>query len=132
MPKNKTRLSHLIMDLQRRGVFKVIAMYAASAFIVLQLVDIITPALSLPRWIVTVVIILLAVGFPVVAILSWIFDITPQGIKKTETLDSVDIEDENDVKQRRKFKTSDGIIIALILTICILIYPKIFSRDELT
>ncbi len=131
MPKNKSGISRLVKELQRRGVLKVITMYAASAFIVLQLVDILAPALALPHWIVTVVIILLAVGFPVVAILSWIFDITPEGIKKTEDLDEESFEDEFAVKQRRRFKVSDGVIIALVIIIGILIYPKIFSRDEL-
>ena len=131
MPKYKSGLSRIVMDLQRRGVFKVVAMYAASAFIVLQLVDIVTPALSLPHWIVTVVIVLLAIGFPVVAILSWIFDITPEGIKKTEDLNEDSFEDETAVKPRRRFKISDGVIIVLVIIIGILIYPKIFNRDEL-
>ena len=130
MPKAKSRLSRFVTELQRRGVLKVIAMYAASAFIVLQLVDILAPALSLPRWIVTIVIILLAIGFPIVGILSWIFDITPQGLKKTEDIDFEDSKEENSVKQRRRFKTSDGIIIVLLLIVVILIYPKIFGNDQ--
>ena len=47
MPK-KNKLSRFVSELQRRNVYKVVAMYAASAYIILQLVDILTPALSLP------------------------------------------------------------------------------------
>ncbi|MCK4466267.1 MAG: hypothetical protein KAU83_11200 [Bacteroidales bacterium] len=59
-------------------------MYAATAFILLEVVDIITPALLLPSWTVTLVVVLLAIGFPIAVIFSWIFDITPEGLKKTD------------------------------------------------
>lgn len=91
MEKYIDKISYFLFELKRRSVFKGITMYAASAFIILQVVDIITPALSLPPWIVTLCIILLAIGFPVFAVLSWIFDLTAKGISKTEKLSPVEI-----------------------------------------
>jgi tetratricopeptide (TPR) repeat protein len=76
--------SRFLGELKRRKTDRVIVFYAATAFIILQLTDILTPALSFPGWTTTFVIILLAIGFPVAAILSWVFDLTPEGIEKTK------------------------------------------------
>ena len=72
-------------ELKRRKVFRVIAMYAATAFIIMEAGDIMLPRLGLPDWTVTFIIVLLIIGFPISIILSWIFDITPEGVKKTES-----------------------------------------------
>ena len=54
-------------------------MYAATAFIIMEAGDIMLPRLGLPDWTVTLIIVLLIVGFPITVILSWIFDVTPEG-----------------------------------------------------
>ena len=61
-------------------------MYAATAIIIMEAGDIMLPRLGLPDWTVTFIIILLIVGFPIIIILSWIFDVTPEGVKKTEAV----------------------------------------------
>ena len=61
-------------------------MYAATAFIIMEAAEIMLPRLGLPDWTVTFLIILLIVGFPITIILSWIFDITPEGVRKTESI----------------------------------------------
>jgi len=111
-------------------VIKTTGMYAASAFILLEVVDIVTPALSLPSWTVTLVIILLSIGFPITAVLSWIFDITPEGWKRTESVETVLERDTIASPVKRKLKLSDGIIAVLMVVVCILLYPKIFSQDK--
>ena len=63
-----------------------IIVYAAAAFVILEAIDIIFPRLEFPDWTVTFVIVLLAIGFPFAIIFSWIFDITPKGIKKPNQL----------------------------------------------
>ena len=87
MQTNPNKLSQFWQELKRRKVIKVIAMYAATAFIIMEAAEIMLPRLGLPDWTVTFIIILLIVGFPIVIILSWIFDVTPEGIKKTEPVD---------------------------------------------
>jgi len=84
-PTNK--LTQFWQELKRRKVVRVIVVYSAAAFVILEVVDIITPALLLPSWTITLVIVLLAIGFPIAIIFSWIFDITPKGIKKTEPVE---------------------------------------------
>ena len=70
-------------ELKRRHVVKVGAAYAAAAFVVLQLAEIVIPALGLPEWALTLVVVLSAVGFPVAILLSWAFDLTPEGVRRT-------------------------------------------------
>ncbi len=130
MHNNPNKLSQFWQELKRRKVIKVIAMYAATAFIILEVVDIVLPRLGLPDWTVTLVIVLLAVGFPITIILSWIFDITPEGIKKTESIETAIEEQSPQIPVRRRMKASDVIIAILFVAVCILLYPKIFTKDK--
>ena len=68
-------------EIKRRKVFQVAAVYAVVAWIVIQIVDVVGEPLSLPMWFDTVVIVLLAIGFPIAVILAWAFDVTPEGIR---------------------------------------------------
>ena len=68
----------LLGELKRRKVFQVAAVYAVMAWLIIQIIDIINDPLNLPGWLDTVVIVLLAVGFPVAMVLAWAFDLTPQ------------------------------------------------------
>ena len=72
-------LTHFWRELKRRRVIHVIIVYATTAIIILEAVDIIFPRLGFPDRAVTYVLILLAAGFPVALIFSWIFDVTSEG-----------------------------------------------------
>ena len=71
---------NLIRDLRRRKVFRVMAAYGVGAWLILQIIDVLSGAFPLPDWTVAVTSILLALGFPVAAGLSWAFQITPEGV----------------------------------------------------
>jgi TolB-like protein len=73
-------------ELKRRKTIRVTTVYAAAAFIILQLVDIIAKPLQLPDWTLTFVIVLLVIGFIIAALLSWVYDITPSGVRKTKSI----------------------------------------------
>jgi hypothetical protein len=75
----------IIRELKQRKVFRVAAVYAVLAWGILQVVDVISEPLSLPLWFSTVTILLLAIGFPVALIFSWIFDFGPEGPTRTVT-----------------------------------------------
>jgi TolB-like protein len=79
----------LLGEIKRRKVFQVAAVYAVVAWLIIQIIDVVSEPLSLPVWLDTVVIVLLAVGFPVAVILAWAFDLTPEGVvKDTGTVQS--------------------------------------------
>ncbi len=81
------RLNQFWQELKRRRVVRVITVYAAAAFVILELVSIVSEPLKLPAWTVAFMIILLCVGFILAIILSWIYDLTPEGIEKTRSLE---------------------------------------------
>ena len=130
MPQNPSKLVQFWQELKRRKVVRVIAMYAGAAYIIIELVSNITEPLHLPDWTTTLVILLLAIGFPITAILSWIFDVTPEGLMKTEPI-KVAKEKETAAKlAKRKLRASDVIIAVLVVIVVILAYPKLFKQDK--
>ena len=68
-------------ELKRRNVFKVGVAYAITAWLLIQMTDIVAPALRLPDWTVTFIIYLLIIGFPLALFLAWAYELTPEGIK---------------------------------------------------
>ena len=75
-------------EIKRRKVFQVTAVYAVVAWLIIQLVDIVNEPLRLPDWLDTVVIVLLAIGFPIAMVLAWAFEITPEGVKRDTGVDA--------------------------------------------
>jgi adenylate cyclase len=73
---------NVLAELKRRHVFRVAALYAAIAWLLIQVTDVVTEPLGLPAWLLKVVIWLLAIGFPVALVIAWSFELTPQGLKR--------------------------------------------------
>ena len=86
-PTNK--LSQFWQELKRRRVIHVIVVYATAAFVIIELVNNVYETLNLPEWTPALTLIILAIGFPLAIMFSWIFDITVKGIKKTEPLEVI-------------------------------------------
>ncbi|HDS06580.1 MAG TPA: hypothetical protein ENO05_03040, partial [Bacteroides sp.] len=133
MPDDINKLVRFWRELKRRRVFRVSAMYAATAFIIIEAGDIVLPRLGLPDWTVTLLIILLIAGFPIAIILSWIFDVTPEGIEKTESIVDRSVTEglPSREKKKRRLKASDAVIAILLAVVVILLYPKIFKPDRI-
>ena len=73
-----------LAELKRRRVFRVMAVYGAVAFVILQVADIALPGLGLPEWTITLILALTILGFPIAIVLAWAFDMTPEGMQRTE------------------------------------------------
>jgi TolB-like protein len=73
------KLSQFWNELKRRNVIRVITVYAGAAFVLLELVDMITEPFGLPAWTFKLAIVILSIGFVVAVILSWIYDVHPEG-----------------------------------------------------
>ncbi len=69
-------------ELGKRRVIRVAVAYLIIAWLVLQVADVVLPAMGLPDWTITLTLVLLALGFPVALVLSWVFDIGPGGIER--------------------------------------------------
>jgi len=79
-----------ITELKKRKVFNSAAIYLATAFVILQAAQIIIPALLIPEWTLRLLVVLAILGFPVIIILSWIYDVGEKGIVKTDSIKSDD------------------------------------------
>jgi TolB-like protein/Flp pilus assembly protein TadD len=78
-------------ELKRRHVFRVAAVYGAVAFVVLQVADIMVPALALPDAFMRGIALLSILFFPVALVLAWAFEVTPEGVKRTEDAEAGEI-----------------------------------------
>jgi TolB-like protein/Flp pilus assembly protein TadD len=76
------QLHAFVTELKRRRVFRVAVGYAAIAFATVSVASDFLPALRLPQWTVTFVAVLTLLGFPIALLLAWIFDITPDGVRR--------------------------------------------------
>jgi TolB-like protein/Flp pilus assembly protein TadD len=82
------RVIRLYHELKRRRVFRVAVVYGAVAFVVAQAADIAFPALQLPPWTITLVVVLAVLGFPIALVLAWAFEVTPDGVVRTAVADA--------------------------------------------
>ena len=76
------KIDNFFSELKRRNVYKVAVAYAVVAWLLIQVATQVFPFFDIPNWAVRLVVLLLALGFPVALILSWAFEITPEGIKR--------------------------------------------------
>jgi serine/threonine-protein kinase len=94
MSQHPNKLSHFWQELRRRRVIHVIVVYATAAFVIIELVNNVFEPLNLPEWTPTMVIIILAIGFPFAIIFSWIFEISSKKLMKTGQTNGQDIPEE--------------------------------------
>ena len=69
-------------ELRRRKVLRVAGLYLVGAWLILQIADVVTPALYLPEWTISLILYLLVLAFPLIMVLAWHFDLTVDGLKQ--------------------------------------------------
>jgi adenylate cyclase len=74
------------VELRRRRVIRIAVVYAIIGWVVIEVASTVLPHLNLPDWAVTLVIVLVALGFPIAVIMGWMFDIGPHGVERTAPL----------------------------------------------
>lgn len=72
----------LLAELKRRNVFRVAVFYAVAAWILLQVGDLLFAALQVPAWALKLLLGLLVLGFPLAVVFAWVFELTPEGLKR--------------------------------------------------
>jgi len=75
-------------ELKRRNIFRVGLLYAIASWIILQVTDVGVSLVHIPTWVGKLILVLLTVGFPLILIFSWVYEITPDGLKKESKVDS--------------------------------------------
>jgi len=74
------------VELKRRNVYRVALTYAVVAWLLIEIASVLLPALEAPEWMITAFVVLLALGFALALSISWSFEMTPEGLKRTEDL----------------------------------------------
>ena len=98
-------------ELKRRNVYKVAVAYAVVGWLVIQVSSTVLPTFHAPEWVVQTLVVLVLLGFPIALVLAWAFELTPEGIKRTEDVDH------SQPTTHRTGRTLDFLIIAVLLVI---------------
>ena len=80
-------LPNFFAELKRRNVYKVAIAYGVVAWLLIQIATQVFPFFEIPNWTVRLVVLLIMIGFPIALIIAWAFELTPQGLQRTEAVD---------------------------------------------
>ena len=112
-------------ELKRRNVYKVAVGYAVVAWLLIQLGSILFPTFEAPAWVMKVFVAALALGFPIALILAWAFELTPEGVKRTE-----DVAPNESITRKTGRKLDLAIISVLLVAIALLVFDRFRRRDN--
>jgi len=114
-------------ELKRRHVVRVAIAYVVAGWLLVQVATQVFPFFNVPNWAVRLVVILLAIGFPVAVAFAWIYEITPEGVRRTEAADSPGARSEHANRQIGR-KLNALIIAALVLAVALLGWRLVVLR----
>jgi TolB-like protein len=103
-------LNTLFTEIKRRNIFRVAGVYAVVGWILMQVAALLENSLNLPAWFDTVITAALLIGFPIAVLLAWAFEMTPEGVKRTEN-----VEDGDSITDKTGRKLDYTIIVGLVL-----------------
>src|SRR3984893_9527018 len=81
------KIDNFFAELKRRNVYKVAAAYIFAGWALSQGIAQVFPVFDIPNWVIRLIVLLIIVGLPIALVLAWMFELTPQGIKRTEDVD---------------------------------------------
>ena len=116
---------NLFAELKRRNVFRVGIAYAVVAWLVMQFADVVLNNITAPGWVFQAIMLLLAIGFPIVLVFAWAFEMTPEGLKKEK-----DVDRSQSIAPRTGRKLDRAIIVILVLALAYFAYDKFSGRTE--
>ena len=81
------KIDNFFTELKRRNVYKVAVAYAVVGWLVIQVSSTVLPTFHAPEWVVQTLVVLVALGFPIALVIARAFELTPEGLKRTEDVD---------------------------------------------
>ncbi|MEE8295351.1 MAG: hypothetical protein V3R64_06535, partial [Sphingomonadales bacterium] len=112
-------MNNFFSELKRRNVVRVAIAYLVVSWVVIQIGDIAADNLAFPEWFMPMVFVVLGLGFPIVLIFSWAYEVTPKGVMKTAAVDA-----SKSITHGTGQKINKLIIGALVLAVGFLLYDK--------
>jgi len=115
---------NFLAELKRRNVYKVAVAYAVVGWLVMQIAATVVPALHLPDGITTAVVVLTLLGFPIALVIAWAFEMTPDGMKRTENVSPNEI-----IPQWSGRKFAAMIVSIALLAAALLVFQMLRSKS---
>ena len=104
--------SNFLAELKRRNVYKVAVAYIVAGWALSQGIAQVLPVFDVPNWAIRLIVVLVIIGLPVALVLAWVFEITPEGIKRTEMADRMPA-----AAQRKKHTWIYIVVVGAIVSI---------------
>jgi hypothetical protein len=109
----------LFQELQRRNVFRVAIGYIVSCWLLAQVADLVLENIGAPDWVMQTIMLLMVLGFPVVVFFSWVYEVTPQGIKRESEIDR-----DQSIRSLTRRKLDRAIVAVLVIALAYFAYDK--------
>ncbi len=112
-------------ELSRRNVFKVGIAYAVSAWVLLQIVDLVLENIAAPEWVMQVFMLAVAIGFPIALLFAWAFEMTPDGIRLEKDVDKT-----QSITQKTGQRITRNTAIALGIAVILLLVDRFWQPAD--
>ena len=112
-------MNNFFEELKRRNVIKSAIAYLVVAWILLQVFTVLLPIVNAADWVLKIVTLILAIGLPIWIVISWVYDITPEGIEKTKEAS------ENQLNKQLTNKRLNAFIIASLSVAVVILTLKV-------
>ena len=118
-------LDNFFAELKRRNVYKVAVAYAVVGWLVIQVSSTVLPTFHAPEWVVQTLVVLVALGFPIALVIAWAFELTPEGLKRTEDVDLAAT-----ASQPRKHAWIFVVLVGAALSIGVFLLGRLTARSN--
>jgi len=118
-------MGKLFAELKRRNVFRIAALYVVGGWIILQVADVLFGLLEVPDGSLRLVLGILILGFPVALVFSWVYEMTPEGLKRER-----DVPRDHSITSQTAGKLNAVITVSLVAAVLLLIADRAFERTQ--
>ena len=124
MQARRVNAKNFFAELKRRNVYKVAIAYAVVAWLLMQIATQVFPFLEIPNWAIRLVIMLIVIGFPIALVIAWAFELTPEGLKRTE------VADELPKKSARSYAWIYVVIVAGVISVSLFFFGRYSATSK--